>query len=248
MPNDDMRLLVPNARLRMIIPFRAGLVGKKDGKLYIARTHKIALVGMSDSPSVVDAESDGPVGIAGVEFNSIGAYRFFRFNLKSIANQLFYLSDLLSSAVCVLEEELENTPGINAKIGILQRFLVSLCGQTVKDELFEYCIRRIIASEGDIRVGELERQTGYSGRWLNMKFDCLLGMSPKNLSSIVRFQQHYLAMISNPAAFFSQRDFFDHYHDGSHFVKDFKRFTGFAPSRIIQLKNEFGKTFHQEQA
>jgi methylphosphotriester-DNA--protein-cysteine methyltransferase len=79
-----------------------------------------------------------------------------------------------------------------------------------------------------------------------MKFENRLGMSPKNLSSIIRFQKNYQAMISHPAAFFSQKDFFDHYHDESHFIKNFKRYTGFPPSKIIQLKNEFGRTFYQD--
>lgn len=246
MPNDDMKLVVPTGRLLMIIPFRNGLTGRKNGKMYIAKNHTIALVGMSDCPSIVDAETDGPVGIIGVEFSSLGAYRFFHFNLNNIANQLYHLSDLLHPVAKELEATLQDSPDVDDKIKILQQFLFSLYRKTEQDKLFEYCIHQIDGSDGNIRIKELERQTGYSSRWLNMKFENMLGMSPKNLGSILRFQKNYQAMISNPVSFFNQKDFFDHYHDESHFIKNFKRYTGYAPSKILQLKNEFGRAFYKD--
>jgi AraC-like DNA-binding protein len=246
MPNDDMKLVVPTGRLLMVMPFRNGLTGRKNGETYIAKTHTLALVGMSDCPSIVDAETNGPVGIIGVEFSSLGAYRFFHFNLNNIANRLYHLSDLLHPVAKELEATLQDSPDADDKIKILQQFLLSLYRKTEQDKLFEYCIHQIDSSDGNIRIKELERQTGYSSRWLNMKFENMLGMSPKNLGSILRFQKNYQAMISNPVGFFNQKDFFDHYHDESHFIKNFKRYTGYAPSKILQLKNEFGKTFYKD--
>jgi AraC-like DNA-binding protein len=246
MPDDDMKLVVPNGRMLLVVPFRNGIVGRMNDKLHILKNHRIALIGMSDHPSIVDAETNGPIGTAGVEFSSLGAYRFFHFNLKNIANQLHYLTDILSSSARVLEEKLLDSQCIDDKIRLLQQFLLSLYCLAGEDNVFEYCIRQIEGSEGNIRIKALERQTGYSSRWLNMKFENRLGMSPKNLSSIIRFQKNYQAMISDPAAFFSQKNFFDHYHDESHFIKNFKRYTGYPPTKIIQLKNEFGRTFYQD--
>jgi AraC-type DNA-binding domain-containing proteins len=245
MPADDMKLVVPNGRLLMVIPFRNGLVGKMNNKLHLANTNQIALVGMSGHPSIVDAANDGPVGTVGVEFTAAGAYRFFHFNLSDISNQLQYLTNLLPGQARRLEEKLQEVQLVEGKVNILQRFLFSLYQRTEKDSLFEYCVEQMIRTAGGIRVNELERQTGYSSRWLNMKFGSRLGMSPKNLSSIIRFQRHYQAMMANPVHFFNHKHFFDHYHDESHFIKNFKRYTGFAPSRIIQLKNEFGKAFYR---
>lgn len=246
MPADDMKLVVPNGRLLMVIPFCNGLTGKMNNELHLAKTNQVAVVGLSGHPTIVDAENDGPVGIAGVEFTPAGAYRFFHFNLKHISDQLQHLTNLLPSQARELEEQLQEAQEVAEKIKILQRFLLSLYQRTQKDSLFEYCIEQMVRSAGDIRVNELEKQTGYSSRWLNMKFDNLLGMSPKNLNSIIRFQRHYQAMITNPVHFFNQKHFFDHYHDESHFIKNFKRYTGFAPSKIIRLKNEFGKAFYRD--
>jgi AraC-like DNA-binding protein len=246
MPTDDMKLVVPNGRLLLIIPFRNGLTGKKYDKQYLAKTNRIALVGISDCSSIVDAETDGPTGTLGVEFNAIGAYRFFHIRLKEIKNQLYYLEDIIGKAVKDIEQQIEAEQNIGDKIGALQRFLLSLFLKKDEDVLFERCLHQIAIAKGNLSIRQLERQTGYSGRWLNMKFEERLGMSPKNFSSIVRFQQYYQALLSNHTDFFIQKQFYLHYHDESHFIKEFKRFTGFSPLKLMKAENNFGRTFYKD--
>ena len=45
---------------------------------------------------------------------------------------------------------------------------------------------------------------------------------------------------SNP---FLKRDFYDMYYDQSHFIKDFKRFTGLSPTRFEKQVNDFGEKY-----
>jgi methylphosphotriester-DNA--protein-cysteine methyltransferase len=115
-----------------------------------------------------------------------------------------------------------------------------------EDSLFEYCMRQINISKGSLSIRHLELATGYSSRWLNLKFEERLGISPKNYSSILRFQRYYSTMLSNPNDFFKQKSFYDYYYDESHFIKEVKRFTDMPPTRLMRSKNEFGKTFYQE--
>ena len=246
MPNDDMKLVVPNGRLLLIIPFCNGLVGKKDNKNYLAKVNRIALVGISDKASVVDAETDSPTGIIGVEFNAIGAYRFFHLRLKEIKNELYYLADILGKTARDIEERIADQQNMDDKIHVLQQFLLSLFIQKDEDVLFEHCLYRIAISKGNLSIRLLEQQTGYTSRWLNMKFEERLGMSPKNFSSIIRFQQYYQALLYNHTDFFTQKQFYLHYHDESHFIKEFKRFTGFSPLKLMRSENKFGRTFYKD--
>jgi hypothetical protein len=43
---------------------------------------------------------------------------------------------------------------------------------------------------------------------------------------------------------FSDDDLYDYYYDQAHFIKEFKRFTGYTPQRYAELGNEFGKAFY----
>lgn len=246
LPDDDMKLIVPNGRLLLLLPFRNGLVGEKGEKTYLAKQNKMALVGISDCPSVVDSETEGPTGTIGVEINPVGAYRFFHLKLGDIKNELNNLTDLLDESAGAVERKITDTISVKDKVHILQQFLHSLLLQQEKDPLFEYCVRQIEATEGAIKVGELEDDTGYTSRWLNMKFQERLGMSPKSLSSIVRFQQYYQALVANNTGFITRKAFYDHYYDESHFIKEFKKFTGYAPSTLIESNNDFGSMFYEE--
>ena len=92
-------------------------------------------------------------------------------------------------------------------------------------------------------VKELESKTGYSSRWLNMKFKDKLGVSPKNLSSIVRFNQYYQSFILGSEESLFKNDFHQLYYDQSHLIKDFKRFTGLPPTKLEKHINDFSKSY-----
>jgi hypothetical protein len=246
MSRDDMKLVVPNGRLLLVIPFRNGITGQMDSKYYVTPENRIALIGMSDRPSIVDAEMQGPTGTIGVEISAMGAYRFFHLRLKDIKNQLHSLSDIVGKAGSIIEQRISEAQSIDDKIQLLQQFLFSLFTQREEDPLFEYCVRQIQAAKGSNLIRQLERETGYSSRWLNLKFEERLGISPKNYSSIMRFQRYYREMLLNPSAFFKQKLFYDYYYDESHFIKDFKRFTDVPPTKLMRLRNEFGKTFYKD--
>ncbi|HLT73624.1 MAG TPA: hypothetical protein VKZ68_01020 [Ohtaekwangia sp.] len=37
-----------------------------------------------------------------------------------------------------------------------------------------------------------------------------------------------------------------HFYDQAHFIKEFKRFTGYSPLRFSKSENEFGRIFYKE--
>jgi methylphosphotriester-DNA--protein-cysteine methyltransferase len=77
-----------------------------------------------------------------------------------------------------------------------------------------------------------------------MKFTEKLGISPKNLASIIRFKQYYETLCGNKQNRFTRNNFYNYYYDQSHFIKDFKRFTGLTPASLEKKINDFGKIFY----
>ena len=245
-PNDDMKLIVPNGLIKLVVPFRNGLSGKMEGCFHLTKEHSITLIGLTDIPSIVDAESDNPTGTIGIEFSPNGAYRFFQVRQSEIKNKIHSLVDILGNIVKQLEEEIANAESIAEKISLLQHFLLKLFSLYKEDAIFDYCIQKIKSTKGKITINELEKETGYSSRWINMKFTNNLGVSPKNLSSIIRFQQYYQALANNQEIHFMEKEFYNHYYDQSHFIKEFKRFTGLSPIRFENSANDFGKIFYKD--
>ena len=156
------------------------------------------------------------------------------------------MSDVLESTGKQLTEQIADTTSPQQKIILAQKFLLNQLALHEEDLIFEYCVEKIQSSKGTISIKELEKKTGYSSRWLNMKFNDKLGVSPKNLSSIIRFKQYYQALISKDEKSFFKNDFYKVYYDQSHFIKAFKRFTGLPPTRFEKEINDFGKSYYRE--
>lgn len=245
-PVEDVKLVVPNGRVKLLIPIRNGIAAKINDHIYPSEEHRISLIGLVDGPCIVETGTSGASGTIGVEFSPQGAYHFFRLPLGDIQNQVNPLVDVLGKIARRLEDRITNTVSIDGKILLLQQFLLKEFQKQPHDQIFEYCIEKIILSKGKIPVNELEKKTGYSSRWLNMKFNEKIGISPKNLSSIIRFKQYYQAVANNEESTFMQNEFYDYYYDLSHFTKDFKRFTGLPHKGFKMRSNDFGKIFYKD--
>ena len=246
MPADDMKLVVPNGNLKLTLSYQNGVVAAVDGKTFASKEHDISLTGLVDVPVILDVDEDAATETIGIEFNPHGAYRFFHFTLNEIQNKICSLSDLLGNLGKHLVEKISNTTSAQQKIDLLQQFLIKQFSFHNEDLIFEYCIEKITASKGRIAIKELEKKTGYSSRWLNRKFNDKLGVSPKNLSSIIRFKQYYQALINRNEKSFFKNDFYELYYDQSHFIKDFKRFTGLSPTKFEKQTNDFGESYYKE--
>jgi AraC-like DNA-binding protein len=245
-PNVEMKLIVPNGLIKLVIPFRNGLSGKMAGWYHLTKENQVTVIGICDLPFTVDAEHDSASGTIGVEFSPLGAYRFFNLRQNEIKNQIHPLVDILGNTGKEIQERISNAESLEMKIKYLQDFLLSMFRQTESDLIVEYCVRKIMHTKGGISIAALEKQTGYSSRWLNMKFLEKIGISPKNLCSITRFQFFYQALAQNTNRKFTQNDFHQLYYDQAHFIKEFKRFTGLPPSKFENQANDFGKIFYKD--
>lgn len=245
MPVEDIKLVVPNGNIKLTVSYQNGIVAAINGKTFTSKEHDITLAGVIDVPVILDADEDVATETIGIEFSPKGAYRFFHFMLNDIQNQIYPLSDVLGNIGKQLVEQINNTTTVQQKTIVLQQFLLKQLSLHAEDLIFEYCIEKIRASKGRITIRELEKKTGYTCRWLNVKFNDKLGISPKNLCSIIRFKQYFQAFINGNEKSFFRNDFYELYYDQSHFIKDFKRFTGLPPAKFEKQINDFGESYYR---
>src|SRR5882672_7476491 len=68
-PKEDLKLIVPNGRIKLIIPIQNGLVANVNGWTHTSRQNKLTLTGIGDMPAKVDFETQGPAANITVEFS-----------------------------------------------------------------------------------------------------------------------------------------------------------------------------------
>jgi AraC-like DNA-binding protein len=245
-PSEDMKLIVPNGMLKLTIPFQNGVSGKNQRNFHLSKESQITLIGIADIPAIVDLENDAPHKNIGIEFSPLGAYRIFQLRQSELKNNLFLLEDVIGKSARTIQEIIANTEVVEEKIQLIQSYLIKLLSKSEPDLILDYCIREIENSNGLVTVMTLEKKTGYSSRWLYEKFMEKVGLSPKSLSSVIRFMQFYDQWAKNPGADFFKNDMYNYFYDQAHFIKEFKRFTGLSPLKFTKSENEFGRLFYKD--
>jgi AraC-like DNA-binding protein len=238
LPATERKLIVPNANFKLTLTYRNGIMARIGDKAFIQGENKLSLTGMIDSPVMLDAREDAETGTIIIEFNPLGAYRFFHLSYADVKNQIVELGDLIGNKAEELQSQLFEANTITLKLQLLQNFLIKRLEKMVADPIYDYCIDRILGADGLLTITQLEKETGYSSRWLHRKFLEHLGTGPKNLSEIVRFKQFYQAFSAGANYHSLKEQIYHNYHDQSHFIRAFKRFTGSTPTDLQNSTNE----------
>ena len=98
------------------------------------------------------------------------------------------------------------------------------------DRWANWAVSRISSSKGSIRVGQLAEESTLSRRQFERRFVERIGVSPKSLAQIVKFQ-HVLQSMKNVERL-THLAYDAEYYDQSHFIKDFRKRSGATPKQI----------------
>jgi len=238
LPVEERKLIVPNANLKLTLTYRNGIAARVGDKAFLQRENELTLTGLIDTPVILDPQKDTPTGTIIIEFNPLGAYRFFHLRYTEVRNEITDLTDLAGKEAITLRSQLAETDDTSEKLQLLQNFLIHRLEKHLPDPIYDHCIQRITAANGLTSVAQLEKETGYSARWLHKKFSEHLGTGAKNLAEIVRFKQFYQAYSTGIPPEILKQYIYQYYYDQSHFLRAFKRFTGTTPTELQNSMNE----------
>jgi len=121
---------------------------------------------------------------------------------------------------------------------------VSLCEHEIaallnpKDEvpmLVHFAVSAIINNNGNVKIASLADQSGYSSRYIEKQFQKYIGLEPKKLCEIVRFQNSLKQLVAKPEPAFSDVAWDSGYYDLSHMNKSFKKMTSSLPRDVTSL-------------
>ncbi|TGD59717.1 helix-turn-helix domain-containing protein [Flavobacterium humi] len=162
--------------------------------------------------------------------------QFFGVDPKSINDNCYDLSQLENKQITTTVEQLQNEQGLQQRIGILTDFLHSFFRE--KKESLDFKIRQslqqILDHKGQLSITDLCMALGLNERTLERRFQNEVGVSPKQFSKIIQFQQSLEQLMVKDYDKLTDVVYANGFADQSHFIKVFKAFTGKTPKTFVK--------------
>jgi AraC-like DNA-binding protein len=131
-------------------------------------------------------------------------------------------------------------PFAASRIKIIESFLVRMLRQHLETAV-GFCVREIVNSCGLKSIQSLSQEVNLSRRQLERSFMATVGLSPKMFARIVRFQRALYRIENYHETSLTGIAYSSGYYDQSHFIKDFKEFSGLNPRQYLQADIELAK-------
>lgn len=153
---------------------------------------------------------------------------------SELTGQSAALTDLLPARdVERLHAQVLEARSTAAKVALVERFLVAL--PFARDARISHALEWLEGSAAEsARVAAVARRLGLSERQLERRMLERVGITPKRYATLRRWER-VLQLLRTSASLTSVAHAAG-YHDQSHFVHDFRRFTGTTPSNYLAAR------------
>ena len=199
------------------------------------------LVGMMTRPLVL--EPPPAIDTMGVRFRPGGAYPFAGVALASLTDRIVELRDLWGSPPAeALFERLASARDDATRVAIATRVL-SERARRAPDETIAFAVGRFIRSAGRVPVATVTHEAGVTPRHLQRRFADQVGVGPKLLSRILRFQHTLRYRCPTRAIDWAHVAARCGYFDQAHLIRDYGQFSGTTPASLIAAEGELSSYF-----
>ena len=174
-------------------------------------------------------QNTGKSGMVGIKFQPTALSKLFGVRMDELTDRVTPLPEEILSLFLPLIDRLEvGNPAIFNTLDELFNKLVSKSSMTAGPS--DIGVRQILENNGLVSIKQLTDLTGTGERQLERRFKKDVGLSPKFYSRIIRFA-HIFDLIQQKDKQWLDLVFESGFYDQSHFIKNFKEFTGEEPSK-----------------
>jgi AraC-like DNA-binding protein len=166
-----------------------------------------------------------------VRLSPLSGYALLGVPMNALGDRIVDLRDLLGADGRRLAERLREAGTWRRRFTILDQVLLGrLDGGPQPSPEVVRVLQRLVATAGAVRIGRLAGEVGWSHKHLITRFTQQVGLSPKAVARLVRFDR-VLRTLDQPGAPGWERIAAEAgYADQSHLVREFRTFTGVTPT------------------
>lgn len=164
----------------------------------------------------------------------IGVSRLLGMPGREVAGRAVAVGDLVPSLGAELADKLASAQSWHERFAVVESSLLELLHRTdpVPAWVAGMC-RAITASGGDVRISDLVSASGWSHRHVARTFGEHVGLTPKQLAGVVRFERASADLGRCPLAEIAA---VHGYADQSHLTREVLRYAGETPTQLAAAR------------
>lgn len=258
----EMAFCTPQPRLRQLVDFIVGYDESNTRftrRHELPSTHAVLIVNLGAPITIVDtaghvvpvnsgqgfgaglseafavSESNGSQCGLQVMFTPLGAWRFFRMPMRDLANRVFLLDDLLGGDGARLIAQLLEAPDWTTRFTLMEAAISArLCDPSDAAASTAWAMRQLQQNHGALSIAALADEIGCSRKHLAAQFREHVGLPPKTIARILRFQQVVALVNATTEVEWADIALQAGYYDQAHFSRDFRALAGLTPGEYLR--------------
>lgn len=192
----------------------------------------------------MDIEATGAIGIFSVRFRPGGLQAFMPDDVCRVTELSVNLHDIWQQEGKYLEEKMLHAADDHHRVSIVETFLLRRYqAARANNGLVNHSVHLILQNAGNIEIERLAQILNISKRHVERRFINEVGIAPKLFSRIVRFNGMLARINEWEDTHLTRLAYEGGFSDQSHFIRDFRAFTGMAPKQYYKDRPELVRLF-----
>lgn len=176
-------------------------------------------------------ENTGKSKMFAIKFQPWALTELFDIKMKTLTDKVIEIPQKLLVTLQPIKEVAMSSLSFDEKIKHIENwFLKFISRQNIKRFNGRNAVELIIKNKGRLSLKEIQNKVGISERSLERYFEMYIGLSPKFYIRIIRFS-YIFQLTQKDCIDWAEVAFLSGFYDQSHFIKNFKEFTGEEPNK-----------------
>lgn len=238
----DTQPILPDGRPELILHFGDAFERiHADGR--VERQPAVIFAGQLTSQLLL--RPTGAIGVLGVRFHPYGATALLTTPQDALAGLTIGVDEIAPALKIALDEVRTATTDLTAAVALVQQLLPRWIDAGRIDARIRTAVEMISGSLGHMSIDEVAANVSVTRRHLERTFLKAVGVTPKRLARITRFQ-HALRVLeeSESASPGTRTAVTCGYADQAHFIRDFRDLAGCPPGEHLLRRFELTGLFY----
>jgi len=185
-------------------------------------------------PRLMPREGTPSIGhsLFGVRLKPGAAFLFVRTSVRELVGERRQLAELVLDEAQRFEQRLKLASTVDQRFDALEELMLSRLAGRSMHPCVQKAIEIVDQTGGQVRIAELAARCNLSTRGLGRLLRTWVGLSPKTLARVTRFQKFLEQMETEPNESSAARAVDLGYFDQAHLTKEISQFFGATPGRM----------------